>query len=980
MICLLTCIIMIFTVAACGDGEKSPSLTIDSSTETTITLNQTYRLDYTVLDAADGVTVTVSREGGGTGGSYNSESKLFSASATGVYTLTVTAKNGIKTAVKAVTVTVAAEAMTIAEYTTALSADEYTSSDLTGNYGLSDALNVGVNAQETEEIRYPVDLDSTFESQAVINFESFAGSFENDSAKLDAVITAAKTINAGGKKVKIKLPDRTIEINADYAGNYVGGSSAVTFDGFDGLHIEGGIYTLLLIDTPTVWKKAVSFSSCKELYVQNLAIDYKISPTIKGTVTSVDTENLTITYQIPASFAETVEKLNSVSALGGTLYSVIDYDKYTLAPRERGYTMISGDGFFQSFTLSGSGEGITAQLVLKEGYSSQLTAPRTGELATFAFAMYSNNGISITEGKDLHFEGVSVHSCPGMAFTASNSEGLYVNRFHMTLTRDRLMTATADGFHLSSMTGDVSITNSIMENSHDDALNIKAGYYYTVTEADSTNRVLTLSRRTSNNPMPRENDIIEVYKRDTFELIGKLTVVSATGNNLTQVVTVKERLSGIDWVNNVSTNISYVPKFTFANNIIRNKRNRGILVQVPDAIIENNTFKNVGHGSIQVASSMDVYNEATLPQNITVRNNKFINNGYLRLGSLYGDIAVFALGSAAVAPKNTLYGANVNNNYIENSGRAGIAFYGVGNSQINNNLFYNTGRSSEGTDTECAVALQNASGISLSGNYNYYTLESETWGGIITTGLTKREEITLTNNTRLTYKEEGGEAPEFTVSKTSASITVDGNLDEWQNIGHSVQMVGSSLSTGDQIDPSAYADQFGVEMSKITWSDTGIYLAFKIRDDKAMYKSQNDFWNGDCIEILMSEVLDTPSADLQLIRNEGDVAQMVFVPTWGFMFAASRTSDSILANKSLAEAVCISVSGGYQAEAYLPFTLLPNVKKAIDEGRGIAIAFVFGDGDRDDISRKRLQVSNVPHFVENYKTKTARMPRFIFAE
>ena len=42
------------------------------------------------------------------------------------------------------------------------------------------------------------------------------------------------------------------------------------------------------------------------------------------------------------------------------------------------------------------------------------------------------------------------------------------------------------------------------------------------------------------------------------------------------------------------------------------------------------------------------------------------------------------------------------------------------------------------------------------------------------------------------------------------------------------------------------------------------------------------------------------------------------------------------------------------------------------------MAFVFMDADRDDINRKRIQVSNVPHFVETYKTKTAKMPVFKF--
>mgnify|MGYP000793580574 FL=1 len=42
------------------------------------------------------------------------------------------------------------------------------------------------------------------------------------------------------------------------------------------------------------------------------------------------------------------------------------------------------------------------------------------------------------------------------------------------------------------------------------------------------------------------------------------------------------------------------------------------------------------------------------------------------------------------------------------------------------------------------------------------------------------------------------------------------------------------------------------------------------------------------------------------------------------------------------------------------------------------MAFIFADADRDELNRKRLQVGNVPHFVENYKTKTEKMPQFNF--
>ncbi|MDR2201756.1 MAG: right-handed parallel beta-helix repeat-containing protein [Clostridiales bacterium] len=982
IVCLLAALLLALQAAACAK-TADPVLTVTSAAEATIKVGQTYKLEYTAQNAPDGVTVDVARGDGGTGGgAYDGESRLFSAESPGAYVLTVTAKNGAKTAVATVKITVEAALPDIAEYVGTLGADEYAVPDLVGAYGLSDAGNVGVRASEAQKIKYPVKDDSEFLPANIIDFEGFAGTYADDSARLDAVIAEAKSRNGQGQgAVKIKLPNRSVLINADYAGTHIGGESAVRLTDFNGLEIVGaGDATELLIYTPTSWKKGIVVTNCQNLRLQNIRLDYKISPTLRGEVIDVDESLLRVTYKIPASFNETVQKLRSVPALGGTLDSVVEYDKNTSAPRERGNTLIREEDYFDSLVLSGEGENITAVLTFKEGYRARFLKPRPGELAAFAFTMYDAHGINVSGGKNLYLEGCGLNSAPGMAFFANQVENFYVNRFNMTLSRDRLMTATADGFHLLAMTGGVSITGSVLENSHDDAVNIKAGYYYGVDGADAVNKVLRLTRSTESNPLPRPGDVLGVYDKVTFDLIGRLTVVSATGGELIQNVTVAERLSGKDWIGKVVTNTTYAPAFAFADNIVRDKRNRGVLAQVPDAVIENNTFKNVMHGAVSLHTSLDNFNEGTLPQKPTVRNNKFINNGYASINAISADVSVFAFAeSSVVAPSATLKEADVRNNYFESSGRAGVAFLGVSDSVIDGNLFYNTGRTSAETDFECAILLQNADSVTVSRNYNYYTMESETWAGIITKGLTKPDRITLTDNSNLYFQELDGAAPEYSVPKAASAIAVDGDLSDWNGAGYSVGMVGSSLATGDAVDASAYADVFGVEVCKLTWNDSGLYFAFRVRDDNPDYASAVDFWHGDCVELFLTDMLTLPNADFQLLRGEEqyDTLHLAVSPSWT-VFASSRTKDAITANKATAQIVCVPVAGGYTVEAFLPFALLPRVKDAVDGGRGVAIAFVFADGDRDNIGRKRLQVSNVPHFVENYKTKTAKMPRYIF--
>ena len=197
-------------------------------------------------------------------------------------------------------------------------------------------------------------------------------------------------------------------------------------------------------------------------------------------------------------------------------------------------------------------------------------------------------------------------------------------------------------------------------------------------------------------------------------------------------------------------------------------------------------------------------------------------------------------------------------------------------------------------------------------------------------------------------------------------------------MGTALEMDGSSLATGDEISPSEYADVFGVEFARIAWTDEGIYFGFRVRDDKPDYASVVDFWNGDCVEIFMSEIIDMPNADMQLYRNNGDVMQMAFAPAWtgGFTLGASRTSDKFREGVSQFKVSVVVTSDGYSGELFIPFTLAEGFKACAQEGRPIAVAVVFADKDRDELNRKRLQVGNVPHFVENYKTKTEKMPQF----
>ena len=90
-------------VVACTEEEPqeaAPVITVTSANPATILVDETYTLAYTLQNAAGGATVEAS------GGSYDAEEQTFTASESGVYTLTITATNVEKTATATVTVNV----------------------------------------------------------------------------------------------------------------------------------------------------------------------------------------------------------------------------------------------------------------------------------------------------------------------------------------------------------------------------------------------------------------------------------------------------------------------------------------------------------------------------------------------------------------------------------------------------------------------------------------------------------------------------------------------------------------------------------------------------------------------------------------------------------------------------------------------------------------------------------------------------------
>ena len=219
------------------------------------------------------------------------------------------------------------------------------------------------------------------------------------------------------------------------------------------------------------------------------------------------------------------------------------------------------------------------------------------------------------------------------------------------------------------------------------------------------------------------------------------------------------------------------------------------------------------------------------------------------------------------------------------------------------------------------------------------------------------------------------------IAKATGNITIDGDLSEWDNLGaHDVSFIGYSFADNTRTSKEAVADHFQIKKFKLTYKDDGIYMAYDIMDNKVKVDQIDQFWYEDCVEVLATNVIDKPTADLQVYCKEdgGDTIQFAMAPTWQYTVANVRSSANAMQHKADIQVKVVMTEDGYRGECFLPFTVVPSWAISIANHEQIDMALVVGDGKRDDEGLARLQAGNVPHFVENYKTMTNSMPQYFF--
>lgn len=568
--------------------------------------------------------------------------------------------------------------------------------------GLSDSKNVGVDKDRFEnEILYPVPADSEFAHIYKVSEHGISTDSENNSRDLNALLKSLKTVE-GLKKVEFE------------PGAYKF-ASTIVFEDLKDVYFCSSDPAKNFEILMTNWTQAISVNDSDNIHFNNFDLDYENSPTVAGEIVAYDEKTLTVTLKIFDEFDLTAKEYN-----GGKLgHAWASYIEFVVDPNSGEYIPDNtGNIRTGNELVSGSYNADTHEMTIVFSSSARYPdrVPKIGERASIAFTMSDHHGFNGANCGKIYMENVNIYTTCGMAIGLSCSDGFYLNRLKLDLREGstRLMTATADGFHTEDI-GEIKITNSVFQYSHDDALNVKNSFVYVTGGAG---KVITI--RAGKNFDIAVDDTVEVFNEKTMESYGKYTVKKLENKpGSTIAVTVDKIISNDNLNDCIFANLSAATKLTFDNNVIGNKRNRGLLLQSRESTITNNTWKNMIHCAVVVFTERYSFVEGICPANVTIANNKFI-------GNYEGDIAVDICGSLGPhnggIPMSAIEGIEINNNFFANTPVASLNISSCTDSSVSNNLFYNT---SCADNVMYGMHVDHSENVKFNNNRIYSTVKSK---------------------------------------------------------------------------------------------------------------------------------------------------------------------------------------------------------------------------------------------------------------
>jgi hypothetical protein len=440
----------------------------------------------------------------------------------------------------------------------------------------------------------------------VSNYGAIKNDGLDDLAAIQAAITAAKSAASASNPVRVVFENGIYNIMPPTGASqslFVTTANNIVFEG-NGAEIRN--------HNPNIGFFEVR--SCSNIIFKNLNFDYAVLPFTQGIVTAVNASNNSFTLRIDDGFPLLTEShfTNAPQNYGclkdATGKLKVGANNYYPS---RGWNQISGN----TFTVFTASTSYTNQVKVNDYYVH----------------LARNNGKTIfntISGKNITYLDINIYATPAGSFNGNDNRELNIINCKVIPKpgSGRVQSGNADIIHITGSIFGPWVQGCRFEAFTDDAVNLKHTARTILEVVSPTVIRVKFSVKTTDNFVifnPRTGLAIATPNA--------ITKVANLGNNNFEVtfdgnhnVTVVGEHQTADKA--YLTN-SACESAVFRNNVFKNGRRYGILLQSSYAQVKDCTFENLSSSGIKMENQID-WSEGYIANNIEITNNSFVNCGF----------------------------------------------------------------------------------------------------------------------------------------------------------------------------------------------------------------------------------------------------------------------------------------------------------------------------------------------------------------
>jgi hypothetical protein len=228
--------------------------------------------------------------------------------------------------------------------------------------------------------------------------------------------------------------------------------------------------------------------------------------------------------------------------------------------------------------------------------------------------------------EDLTFDGLTIHSGPGMGILAYGMKrGLAIVNSNINPGSDplKLISTEYDAIHLLVTGGDVIVDDNHISGQGDDAINFN-NPMQPVVAGDGNSSKITLSAYSR---FIQPGDTLAFFDPDV-NFIGKTNVVGTKAlGGLNYEIVMASAIPGLTTQTVVRDLQLINSRYAIERNEIKNCHCHGILLQTPFGLVDHNTISGISGNAIRLLTNVDSFKEGVGALDVIVRENTISNTG-----------------------------------------------------------------------------------------------------------------------------------------------------------------------------------------------------------------------------------------------------------------------------------------------------------------------------------------------------------------